>query len=107
MDKAHQEMHLAIRYKSVLGLGSSMQAHCSARHFNQIMPAYQQASNLIGPQAGAPLSHAIKWQPLQHIMDQVGPGTTSLRLALSCCVPGSQPCSGTHCALPCFQSLHQ
>lgn len=77
VEKARQEMQLAVRYKSVLGLGSSIQAHCSARHFNQIMPAYQQASNPIQAQADAPLAHAMKWKPLQHIMDQVRPGTTS------------------------------
>ena len=71
VERAQQEMQLAARYKSVLGLTSSMQAHCRSRHFNQILPSYQQATALIQAQAAAAPARAAKWGTLQHIMDQV------------------------------------
>ena len=73
VDRATQEMQLAARYKSVLGLSSSVQTHCKTRHFNQILPSYQQATDLIQAQAAASPANAAKWGTLQAIMDQVCP----------------------------------
>lgn len=80
VDQAQQEMQLVTRYKTVLGLSSSMQAHCSTCQFNHIMPAYQEATALIQTQAAASPAAAAKWGILQDIMDLV----PSLRTTHAC-----------------------
>lgn len=71
LDKACQDQQLAVRFTSVLGFPSRLQAFCQSRQYSQILPAYEQASALIQAQIQAESDSHVDWGVLQTLMNQV------------------------------------
>lgn len=71
LNKARQEQQLAVRFTSVLGFPSRLQAFCQSRQYSQILPAYEQASALIQSQIQAVSDSHVDWGVLQTLLNQV------------------------------------
>ena len=71
LNKAHQEQQLAVRFSSVLGFSSRLQAFCQSRQYSQILPAFEQASALIQSEIQAVSDSHVGWGVLQTLLNQV------------------------------------
>ena len=71
LEKARQDQQLAVRFTSVLGFPSRLQALCKSRQYSQILPAYEHASALIQSQIQAVSNSNVDWGVLQTLINQV------------------------------------